>query len=354
MNINRTKEYYEYLDSWRFIAVTVVILSHWLPGHSIGINARIGVDIFFALSGFLITENLLKQKVRIMDSWGLSAAFKTFYIRRALRIFPIYYLIIILLLIVPVSVLADHASWYLFYAVNIMISKQQAWPGMFSHLWSLGVEEQFYLLWPAVIFIFPIRWLDKIIIMLFVASLMYKEYFGSTDPYASIQLAACIFTLCSGALLAYYKSTHARPYYIVKYDWWLFLFFSIGTFVAIQYGYGKYWSDLIFAGLLFFSIKILITRKSRLFDFLFANRYISFLGKISYGLYLYHNFIPWLLRNLNGTEDQYVVKGISIFPVLHGGWLIFIQHWTILLVISVFSWFLIEKPICSLKKKFIY
>jgi peptidoglycan/LPS O-acetylase OafA/YrhL len=136
--------------------VTVVILSQWLPGYSIGIDAGIGVHIFFALSGFLISENLLKQKTKIVGFKGLGRAFKIFYIRRSLRIFPIYYLVIILLLIVPVVILADYVLWYLFYAVNIMISRQHEWPGMFSHLWSLAVEEQFYLFWPAIIF-FPIK-----------------------------------------------------------------------------------------------------------------------------------------------------------------------------------------------------
>jgi peptidoglycan/LPS O-acetylase OafA/YrhL len=353
-SITKTKGYYKYLDTWRFIAVTVVIFSHWLPSYSIGIDAGIGVNIFFALSGFLITENLLKQKTKIVGVKDLGSAFKTFYIRRSLRIFPIYYLVIILLLIVPVAILADHVLWYLFYAVNVMISRQQEWPGMFSHLWSLAVEEQFYLFWPAIIFFFPLKWLDKVIMVLIGASLLFNEVYGSKDQYASLQLPACIYTLCSGALLAYYKNSDFWPYRIIKYDWWVLLFFSIGLFLSIHAGFGIYWTGLYFAGLLYMSVKILITRKNKWFDLFFANRYICFLGKISYGLYLYHNFIPWFLRNLNGTEDRYVVKGIALFPPLYGGWPLLIQHWILLLLFSVFSWFVIEKPFNSLKSRFTY
>ena len=349
-NIN----YYEYLDTWRFFSVTVVIISHWLPGYSIGIDARIGVEIFFALSGFLITENLLKQRTKIAGAKGLGKAFKTFYIRRSLRIFPIYYLVIILLLFVPVGILADHVLWYLFYAVNVMISKQQAWPGMFSHLWTLAVEEQFYLFWPALIFFFPLKWLGKIIIVLIAGSLMFNELYGSQDPYVSLQLPACLFTLCSGALLAYYKSTDGWPYRIIKYDWWVLLFISICLLISIRTSYAKYLTGLCYSMLLFMSIKIFITRKNRWFDIFFANRYLCFLGKISYGLYLYHNFIPWFLRNLNGTEDKYVVKGIAIFPVFNGGWALFIQHLILLFFVSVLSWFYIEKQINSLKSRFAY
>jgi peptidoglycan/LPS O-acetylase OafA/YrhL len=262
--------------------------------------------------------------------------------------------VIILLLIVPVVILADHVLWYLFYAVNIMISRQHEWPGMFSHLWSLAVEEQFYLFWPAIIFFFPLKWLDKIMMVFIAGSLIYIQAYGSKDPYASLQLPSCIFTLCAGALLAFYKSTDAWPYRIVKYDWWVLLFFSIGIIVAIYRGFSSYWTGLFFAVLLYMSIKILITRKNRWFDLFFANRYLCFFGKISYGLYLYHNFVPWFLRNLNGTEDKYVVKGIVLFLPLHGGWALFIQHWILLLLVSVFSWFVIEKPFNSLKSRFTY
>jgi peptidoglycan/LPS O-acetylase OafA/YrhL len=60
------------------------------------------------------------------------------------------------------------------------------------------------------------------------------------------------------------------------------------------------------------------------------------------------------LRNLNGTEDKYVVKGIAIFPALHGGFSLFIQHLILLFLVSVLSWFFIEKPINSLKSRFAY
>jgi hypothetical protein len=71
-------------------------------------------------------------------------------------------------------------------------------------------------------------------------SLKYIQAYGSQDPYASLQLPSCIFTLCAGALLAYYKSTDAWPHRIVKYDWWVLLFFSIGIIVAIYRGFSSY------------------------------------------------------------------------------------------------------------------
>lgn len=352
MNTKKASDYYEYLDTYRFIAVTQVIISHWLPGYFESFKARIGVDMFFVLSGFLITENLLKQKTRISAEGGkgITAAFKTFYIRRSLRIFPIYYITIFIFLLVPVAILADNFLWYLLYAVNYMVIYQKEWPGMFSHLWSLSVEEQFYLVWPAVIFFIPFKWIGKTTLLLVLASFLYLAIF----PGNIISLPACISTLCIGALLAIIKQNEAKIFTVLKYDYILLLLCCILVTFFSMNGYEAYLIQLLTAILFFYFIKILITRKNACLKLLFANTVTSFLGKISYGLYLFHNFTPWLLRNLNGTEDLYVLSGWAILPEWKSGWALFIQHWVLLIIISVLSWFIIEKPVNSIKSKFNY
>src|SRR6476620_2899804 len=96
------KVYYRQLDTLRAFAVGMVLLSHWFsPKHIINkytLNGTLGVTLFFVLSGFLITGILLRTKTSIENRLSLREAFKTFYIRRSLRIFPVYYLLLFILL----------------------------------------------------------------------------------------------------------------------------------------------------------------------------------------------------------------------------------------------------------------
>src|SRR5689334_7899911 len=113
-----------------------------------------GVDLFFVLSGFLITRILLHS--READNY-----FSSFYARRFLRICPIYYVsLFVLFVIVPLILRTESAQmpslqerlWYFAYFQNwINVFGRMAWPIFLTHYWSLGVEEQFYLIWPLVI-----------------------------------------------------------------------------------------------------------------------------------------------------------------------------------------------------------
>src|SRR5690242_3161095 len=116
----------------------------------------LGVDLFFVLSGFLITGLLL-------DAKGKPHYFRNFYARRTVRIFPLYYLVLFLLLVVLPAVIAvppalAHArreqAWLWTYTSNFYIASKASWAlGYVSHFWSLAIEEHFYLLWPLVVFL---------------------------------------------------------------------------------------------------------------------------------------------------------------------------------------------------------
>ncbi|HEX5106328.1 MAG TPA: acyltransferase [Pirellulaceae bacterium] len=153
------------LDAIRGLAIVLVTLyrfgggadgvaraidSPWL----IGLGAR-GVDLFFVLSGFLITGILVSAK-------GKEGYFRNFYIRRALRIFPLYYGALVLILVVapfvsgkmPASL--GEQAWLWLYGANVLQSIRGAWClGSLNHFWSLAVEEHFYFVWPLVIFLCP-------------------------------------------------------------------------------------------------------------------------------------------------------------------------------------------------------
>ncbi len=172
-------EYYKYLDGYRFIAAFLVIITHWLPSYFARYNlSKIGVDMFFVLSGFLITEILLKQK-REFDTSGIYKIHKkcfSFYARRSLRIFPIYYLVIMLFVLLKSPIILNNISQFLFYLSNLVIIEKNAWIGMFSHLWSLAIEEQFYVFWPILILTVPLKYLIEVILLLIATSLLYILY----------------------------------------------------------------------------------------------------------------------------------------------------------------------------------
>ncbi len=145
-----TGEYLHYIDSWRFIAVTLVILSHMFHFPK---NGYLGVDIFFVISGYVITRNLTKDKVSIGD----------FYKRRLIRILPP--LLTMLIILIALSHLFFPETAWLFrgeinsilgFFYNIkLIAMDSSYNGIGSsassplfHLWSISVEEQFYIFWP--------------------------------------------------------------------------------------------------------------------------------------------------------------------------------------------------------------
>jgi len=151
-------KYIKQLDSLRAIAVILVIISHWIPATNVINripNGAIGVDIFFVLSGFLISKILFDQRnnAELLNIPKFTLV-KNFYVRRTLRIFPIYYLTIFVLLLFSKSTgtnIQSAFAYFLTYTSNFYFFKIQTWDGMVSHLWSLAVEEQFYLIWPWII-----------------------------------------------------------------------------------------------------------------------------------------------------------------------------------------------------------
>jgi peptidoglycan/LPS O-acetylase OafA/YrhL len=155
------------LDGVRGLAIATVLVFHlqslWAPTHAaeravwrVVDNGWLGVDLFFVLSGFLISGILL-------DTANGPGYFKVFYIRRALRIFPLYYgALVVLFWILPLTrvrhdpayqVLAGNQAWLWGYATNMLLALRgwKAVPFYTSHFWSLAVEEQFYIFWPFVV-----------------------------------------------------------------------------------------------------------------------------------------------------------------------------------------------------------
>ncbi|MDQ3019865.1 MAG: acyltransferase [Bacteroidota bacterium] len=344
------------LDSLRAFAVFFVLIEHWLYKFEwlkILPFGMIGVTLFFVLSGFLITQILISSRVNVEATGGKKIhSIKQFYIRRTLRIFPIYYITLFILYIFNVQNIREKFLWFLFYASNIYFYKINNWAGSLSHLWTLAVEEQFYIIWPFIILFIPKKYLLKSIIGIIIFGPVFRTYLfilsGSSEWVSSfihILTPACMDCFGLGALLAYYKVLENDRNILRSKPAFIFLIINIASVIILTFFEENAISIFLFrfhiSLICMFIIHKAITGFSGVTGKILENPVIMFLGRISYGLYLYHNFIPMIYSSLG-------------LPALHNIYVNFMLQMSILVIISMLSWYLIEKPINSLKKYFSY
>lgn len=359
--------YMPQLDSLRTFAVLQVIISHWLQKvnwlNSFPFGAT-GVDMFFVLSGFLISGILLKSRQKAeLNSANKIHSLKSFYIRRTLRIFPVYYLTIFFLFAISFNNIRENFLWYFLYASNIFYFITHTWIGGLSHLWSLAVEEQFYIVWPFLILFVPKKHLLKtIIVMLFTGPVFRTALLlllGSSERinFITILTPSCMDCFGTGALLAYFRQNKI-PFLDFKSRFSKILVLLTFLFMIFLIYYREIVNEIfptaIDSGALFmFFLRItisvcsiyLISRASAGFDgimgMILGNKVLIYLGKISYGLYLFHPLIPDITKFF----------GIPLFQNLY---LRFVFLFIVLVILASLSWYLFERPMNNLKRFFSY
>lgn len=357
-------QYIKQLDSLRGVAVTLVIISHWLPEQNIlnSIpNGQIGVDIFFVLSGFLISKILFDNRDKaIALGQPISSVLKGFYIRRSLRIFPIYYLTIIVLYIFADSTnttIKDSFIYYATYTSNFYLFDIQHWDGMLSHLWSLAVEEQYYLIWPWLVLLVRKKYILPII-FIFIAIGIGSQFMLSGVKMSRILTFTCFDAFGLGSLLAWmitYKKEKLVFYFkrlsiiaIVAFLYFLYgaitkqwVVFSVRTTVSILTVWLMYYIYLYHQT---------DTFKGR---FILNNGLLIFIGKISYGIYLYHNIVPRMV--VRKYIDVYFNPLLpDFFNIKYKTILLLAENGVMVILISWLSFVLIEKRFLILKKRFKY
>jgi peptidoglycan/LPS O-acetylase OafA/YrhL len=373
--------YVKSIDSLRAFAVLAVVFDHWalvfdhgqyVPTflHSIPFGT-IGVTVFFVLSGYLISGILMDSKKAIdQNKISLKRAFSVFYIRRTLRIFPIYYLLlIILLLFTPYLFEFDKNSqyWFFGYMTNFYLYFRSDWIGDFMPLWSLGVEEQFYLFWPFVLLLINRKYTVYAIIALISLGLFSRVYFEFFSPellrrggFYIFTTPTCLDSFGLGALLAYFIKNNLLTDYSRKIIFYLSILAIIVLATLIVFLKFPTPSQNILYRFLISIISIhlinLLIAKNWVSK-LFENNVTVYLGKISYSMYLFHNFLPNIYQKLSTYFLEINLKipftNYSILPYI-GGNIQLIIYLFVLIFLSSISWFLFEKPINSLKNKFTY
>lgn len=359
--------YMPQLDSLRAFAVIQVLISHWFLYHpkiSLFPFGQTGVNLFFVLSGFLISGILLNgRKIAEEENGSKIHTAKNFYIRRTLRIFPIYYLTIFLLFIINFQTIREFFLWYLFYSSNILYFVTSSWGGSLSHLWTLAVEEQFYIIWPFVILFIPKKYLLKSIIGIILIGPLFRGIMftlldgNSRFFFINLLTPANIDCFGLGALLAYcringmtildFNGLISKMFVLVNLVLiiiWVFYMNIVAIVLPSWINVGI--TAQIFLGLniavtsLFLISKASIGFKGIL-KIIFENKLVMFIGKISYGIYLYHALVSSLTKYLG-------------IPKINSLYINFVFSFFFVLIISTISWYLVEKPINNLKKKFAY
>mgnify|MGYP003382435041 CR=1 FL=1 len=357
--------FYPALDGLRALAMFAVLISHFFPDRSAIQRAfhwgRFGVLLFFVLSGFLITGLLLRGRDAVARGESTAGGvFRAFMVRRILRIAPIYYLVVLVGWWVGYGPIADHLPWHLTYTGNIAMTYFGAKLAQATHLWSLCVEEQFYLLWPLVVLFVPARWLAGVALSLVVVSFAHEGYGtvqGRTFEQTHLVLQGCMDALGLGALLAVTmhkdgptgRSAAAFSFFAAGVGAPLFFFaqgfrYQVGLSATEQLAYrlpGDIGIALISTSLVFLATQ---TGPSIVRSFLELAP-VRYVGRISYGIYLYHLFLIAIGREVASRYG---------YPQFPKGLSMFLLYSAISILIATLSWYLIEAPINRQKRRFPY
>ncbi|MEI6427705.1 MAG: acyltransferase [Pseudanabaena sp. ELA607] len=350
--------YLPQLDGLRTFAVLAVAYAHWIPADyhfnlPLGLSA---VEMFFVLSGFLITGILLRCRKSLPQSqetqWSIIVSF---YIRRFLRIFPLYYLILIIIILFNVPSARETIFWTATYLSNFYFYTQGSFSPFIGHLWSLSVEEQFYLVWPWLIIFLPNRLLKPLLISTIIIAPVFRCILSlvtidSMQKFIPTLPVGCLDALGAGSLLAYLgidsnngQKLRKLGLYIALPIWIILMILDTITNYPIIKQIEILPMSLTFTWL----IGSAAQGFTGWFGKILQNNFIIYLGKISYGLYVIHNIAPFFYNGL--------VKRLNIPHDLAYNLIIrFVVLTTITVVIASISWWLYEKPINDFKKYFPY
>ncbi len=350
----KAKNYRPDIDGLRAIAVLSVVLFHIEPSYLSG--GFLGVDIFFVISGFLITGIIYREK---LDN---TFSFANFYVRRAKRILPPLFLLLILVLVIgyfislpyeyykvgisTLSVLAFASNMqYALRTGDYFSNDSSEWPLL--HTWSLAVEEQYYFTFPITLFLL-IKFFDNrkfiILFALCIASFILAEYMSRTPSLQSVSYYL-LFTrfgeMLVGSLLALLSVSGKLPRFRSNG-------LALAALLVVAALMAFINESFPFPGFVALAIclpiAVLINSENTIANKILANRVFVFIGLISYSLYLFHWPILAYIRYVFDIKGE----GYSLPFNLQ------IMAVAAMAILSLGSFFLIERPLRRFKLKPIY
>lgn len=328
------------LNGLRAVAIMLVLLSHFrinriISEYGIKVNGQLGVCIFFVLSGFLITTGLLKQKINRGQLFLAG-----FYIKRALRIMPLVYLFLAVIIIISITYWPLTSKKDFFYTFFFL--KNLPIPNMpfTAHLWTLSVEIQFYITVPLFMLLNMHRTLFIILLVAIFFPLIsiLNLYFPSLQSdfivikwvikfvnYFFWKGPLLLFIGCSASILAFRSGNYVKKYSKYYYLSFFLLLLAIALSTETLPIYYKYISEYLSAILIALVILLNISSENLLSKLLSTKIFVK-IGMLSYSLYIWQQFIayrhyfwiPWL-KGLNTLPDLLIIgiKFLIIFPIAY-------------------------------------
>jgi peptidoglycan/LPS O-acetylase OafA/YrhL len=341
------------LDALRSFAVFAVMLGHFAPTATESLPlGELGVRLFFVLSGFLITGILLNCRRLIVDGAASAGVLRRFYARRFLRLMPPYYALLATMWIAAIPTVRDSLPWHAAYVSNVYFSRLGTWHGETSHFWSLAVEEQFYLLWPLVVLFQSARRTTIAVALIALVAPTFRML-GLWQGWSDVSMVALPFgstdSLALGALLAVWSVTNtaARDRLFVFSGWISLVAIAWTALMIAHIEVGRTTRDVCLATLWSFLFVWLVHRAAIGFRGIVGrvleNRLLVYLGRISYGLYLFHGMSPRILRWFWTTAGFRAVYPPNAVVGVAGPMLVTI-------VLAALSWRFYEYPINRLKR----
>lgn len=341
------------LDGLRGLAFLGVAWVHWGPDAWRGpLPWEIGLFLFFVLSGFLVTRNLLAARDRDPTLAGRLAATRSFLGRRQLRLLAPYYAALALAFLLGAGDIRHAPGWYLLHLVNVHIAIDGVWPGGIAHFWTLSVQQQFYLAWPLLVLFLPRRAVGPAMLVAVAVGLLWRMNGaelapGLADP-SMLPMTALDYLGCGSLLgLAMHGGREVTTPRLAVAGWLCFVGY------AVLYGCWKCGHPIPYAAS--FQQTLLAAAFTVLAAFAFrgftgpVGHFLShpitlYLGTRSYGFYLFHNMAPLLAG-----------KGVPWLwhPALHDPWatLLRLPLWALLawgMAEACHRW--IETPLAKVKR----
>ncbi|MDD5200793.1 MAG: acyltransferase [Terrimicrobiaceae bacterium] len=327
--------YQPQLDGLRGIAILSVLLHHFevrLPG--LFDWGPIGVRIFFLLSGYLITQSLWRLQAEAREAGGgYWSGLISFHTRRMARLMPVLYTMIGVACLMGLPEFRNAFEWHIAFLSNFYALNVGKWPDAASHLWSLSVQEQFYLVWPFVLLLTPRRVLPYLLAALFAEAFVFRAWVigsGASDFYRWVMLPGVFDSFALGALIACWKKS--GPSLAITRGWLgaAIGVAALGCYILariVRFGpFGGPWVAVIETLENIFLGWLLLRTAAGwrgMLGRLFENPVLVYFGRISYGLYVFHVLVhvaltPWLAHHSLGIADHVLLRSAILLAVSVG------------------------------------
>lgn len=345
--------YHTELNGARAIAIWLVVLQHWVaPPFMMG---EMGRQLLFALSGYLISSIVWEKQAYPGAPGNWRQRLGTFYLRRVLRIIPPYYCTLVLSALLPLATVQEHPAWFMLPLANQLFYHLQRWGEGCGHLWTLAVEEQFYLVWPLLLALTGPRW--RWLLLVGVAGLAFRVGWGLlvTSGFLLVLLPSSLDLFAAGTLLRLFEKSGRLERWIR--GWHVLLAWAVwwALWLALHnYRGGATWLMVfpaVGAVAAFLTLGWLLCHPAGARQLGLVHPILLWIGKRSFGIYLYHLILPVLWQRvvfrLWAPDSEWRVVLLKPLPTV-------LVLAPLLLLITAASWRFVEGPLSHFKRYLTY